>query len=234
MSDQNISRIKVVHSVLGELADQVVFVGGATVSLYADRPAGETRPTDDVDVLVELLNYKDYSALGKKLRAKGFLNDMESGIICRYKVKGIIVDIMPTEGNILGFTNIWYPEGYSNSINKNLGDGYNVKIFQSPYFIASKLEAFRNRGKNDGRMSSDFEDIVYVFNNRTTVWNEMEESSKDLKRYLYHHIRTLLKKDYFFEWISAHLDFNEQRRVNYIIGGLENLISKSKPPRINR
>lgn len=54
---QNITRIKVVNDALEELADEVVYVGGATVALYADRPAGESRPTDDVDILIELMHY---------------------------------------------------------------------------------------------------------------------------------------------------------------------------------
>ncbi len=45
------------YDALEELADEVVFVGGATVALYADRPSGEARPTDDVDILVELMHY---------------------------------------------------------------------------------------------------------------------------------------------------------------------------------
>lgn len=35
---ENITRIKVVHDALQELAAEVVFVGGATVALYTDRP----------------------------------------------------------------------------------------------------------------------------------------------------------------------------------------------------
>lgn len=44
---QNIIRIKAVYNALEELENDVVFVGGATVALYADRPASEVRPTDD-------------------------------------------------------------------------------------------------------------------------------------------------------------------------------------------
>jgi len=36
-----------------------VFVGGATISLYADKPVMEIRPTDDIDVIIEVLNYYD-------------------------------------------------------------------------------------------------------------------------------------------------------------------------------
>jgi hypothetical protein len=42
---QNIVRIKAVHQALGDLSNRVLFVGGATVSLYTDRPTGEVRPT---------------------------------------------------------------------------------------------------------------------------------------------------------------------------------------------
>lgn len=71
---ENIIRIKAVHDALGDLAQDCVFVGGAVVDLYADRPAAEVRPTDDIDVIIELLHYTGYAGLEKKLRAKGFVN----------------------------------------------------------------------------------------------------------------------------------------------------------------
>jgi hypothetical protein len=58
MCRENITRIKVVYDALEERANEVVFVGGATVALYADRPSGEARPTDDVDILMELMHYQ--------------------------------------------------------------------------------------------------------------------------------------------------------------------------------
>lgn len=54
---ENITRIKAVHQALEELAADVVFVGGATVSFYSTRPETETRPTDDVDIVVEIIQY---------------------------------------------------------------------------------------------------------------------------------------------------------------------------------
>jgi hypothetical protein len=60
---ENITRIKAVYNALGDLREDVVFVGGATVSLYADRKTAEARPTDDVDVLIELWAHKDYSVI---------------------------------------------------------------------------------------------------------------------------------------------------------------------------
>jgi hypothetical protein len=68
----NITRIKAVSNALGELKNDVVFVGGATISLYADRRFFETRVTDDVDVIVEILNYNGRAAPEEKLRSLGF------------------------------------------------------------------------------------------------------------------------------------------------------------------
>lgn len=221
---QNITRIKAVHHALGELSKKVLFVGGATVSLYTDRPGSESRPTDDVDILIELVNYSGYAEVEDVLRQKGFINDIDSGIICRYKVQGIIVDIMPTEGGILGFSNRWYPEGFVNFMEKDLGGECIIKIFQPTYFIAAKLEAFRGRGDDDGRMSSDFEDIVFILNNRTAIWDEMSAVTSDVKDYLKSEFKKLLKKGYLFEWVGAHLEYSEQRRVDFIVNGIDQFV----------
>ncbi|HUC79495.1 MAG TPA: nucleotidyl transferase AbiEii/AbiGii toxin family protein [Flavisolibacter sp.] len=217
----NITRIKVVHDALEELASEVVFVGGATVSLYADRPSGEARPTEDVDILVELLHYRDYAAIEEKLRAKGFGNDTESNVICRYQVRGITVDVMPTGENVLGFTNPWYTHGYATSMEYTLEPEYTIRIFQPVYFLASKMEAFNNRGGGDGRWSSDFEDIVYVLNNRTTIWEELRTADEEVTHYLKQEFRKLLENEYIDEWISVHLEHSEQARIRTIIGEID-------------
>ena len=217
---QNIARIKAVYQALEEISVDVVFVGGATVSLYSTRPDTETRPTDDVDILIELINYRGYSEIEEKLRSKGFVNDVESGVICRYIIQGITVDVMPTDKSILGFSNKWYPEGFSHAVSIAVDEYLSVRIFTAPYFLAAKLEAFRDRGGNDGRFSTDFEDIIHVLNNRGVIWEEIRKSDESLKQYLKDEIRKLLEQRYLDEWVSAHLDFQEQRRVVEIIGAM--------------
>ena len=97
---ENITRIRAVRNALGDLKDDVVFVGGATVSLYTDRRTEDVRPTDDIDVVIEILAYKDYAAIDERLRKLGFVNDQESRVICRYKIHGIIVDPKTKNPNI--------------------------------------------------------------------------------------------------------------------------------------
>jgi predicted nucleotidyltransferase len=172
----NIVRIKSVAKCLGDLNDKVVFVGGATLSLYSSRKTFEVRPTDDVDVIIEILNYAQRTELEDKLRSLGFINDAASGVICRWQIEKITVDIMPTDDPSVGFRNKWYPEGYKNAISYAIDDRCTVRILDSPYFLATKLEAFKDRGRNDGRTSHDFEDIVYILENRQEIWQEIKST----------------------------------------------------------
>ena len=175
----NIVRIKAVANALRKLNEKVVFVGGATISLYPDRAVFEVRPTDDVDVIIEILNYSERAKLEAKLRSIGFVNDIESGVICRFKIQGIIVDIIPTNDPSIGFNNKWYPEGFREAVDYEIDEKNTVKILSAPYFIATKLEAYKDRGGNDGRTSQDFEDIIYVLENRETIWEEMNKVDEE-------------------------------------------------------
>lgn len=94
-------------------------------------------------VVIELASYAGYAELDERLRSIGFLNDTESGVFCRYKIQGIIVDVMPTHAEAIGFSNRWYPEGYRQAIMRRIDENSEVMIFSLPYFIASKWEARR-------------------------------------------------------------------------------------------
>ena len=215
----NLVRIKAVHNALGDLRDEVVFVGGATVSLYVDRMAEEVRPTEDIDIVVELWAHKDYAAIDERLRKMGFVNDQDSGVICRYIVQGIIVDVMATGENALMFTNRWYADGFKNTMNYQI-DENSIKIFTPPYFIASKLEAFKGRGGNDGRTSTDFEDIIYVLENRRAIWDELKSANEDVRTYLQDEFRNLLTVEHFEEWVDVHAGFGSPPASYYIIDRL--------------
>jgi predicted nucleotidyltransferase len=220
----NIVRIKAIANALADLKDKVVFVGGSTISLYPDRPVYEVRPTDDVDIIIEILNYVDRMELEEKLRAIGFTHDIESGIICRYKIQGIIVDIMPTNDSSIGFTNKWYPDGFVNAINHQIDEMVTIKILSAPYYIATKLEAHKSRGNNDGRTSHDFEDIIYILENRATIWNEMNSAGESVKEYLQSEFLILLENPNLFEWIDAHVERGSPPATYFILDALKKFI----------
>ncbi len=224
---RNITRIKAVSNALRNLNTEIVFAGGAVVSLYADAPfRKQVRPTDDVDVVIELAAYKNYAEVEERLRKIGFENDIHSRVICRYIYQGIIVDIMPTDEQILGFSNKWYKPAFALAYDFIIDEQHSVKIFPVTYFIASKLEAFKSRGGNDGRTSSDFEDIIYVLNYRAGIWKEFREASKKIKAYLKEEFSNILKVPYVYEWISCHVDFEEQHRVDFIINSFTEFINQ--------
>jgi predicted nucleotidyltransferase len=205
----NLVRLKAVATALRELNERVVFVGGATVSLYATDPAAsEVRPTDDIDVIIEVATYAEFSSqIEDRLRQLGFTNDVASGIICRYIINGLVVDVMPTESTVLGFSNRWYKEGITQATVYLIGDKQAIRILQAPYFIATKLEAFNSfRHGRDPRLNADFEDIIYVFDNRINLLEEIIQSESVVRSYLKYEIQTLLKNETVSEAINSHLE----------------------------
>jgi predicted nucleotidyltransferase len=222
-SYKNVVRIKVLEEALSKLKNKFVYVGGAVVELYCDDPArAEVRPTDDVDVVVELLNYGSYAILEENLSAIGInhhIDDTFQSVICRYKYHDIIIDIMPTDERILSFTNIWYKDGLQNSISYDLDDNLTIQIFPLPYFIASKFEALKSeRHGKDYRYNSDFEDIIYIFDNRINIKRELIECTNDVKIYLQKMIIALLQRPYIEEEIIANLEyFSSNQRKDRIL-----------------
>lgn len=229
---RNIIRIKAVHNAVRDLEEQVVFVGGAVVSLYAERAWDEVRETDDVDIVVEIYTHFQFSKLEEKLRKLGFENDMASKFVGRYKLPGIIVDVMGLDESILGFTNRWYKEAFANSIEHIIDYLTTVRIFTAPYFLATKLEAFKSRGKNgsgeyDGRLSDDFHDIVFLLVYRSSIWTEISSlPNGNLRDFLLSEFSELLQNPYLEEWIDAHTPYHSPVSFQIVLPGLKKLIEQ--------
>lgn len=99
---------------LGELNEQVVYVGGAVVSLYVDDPAAEdVRPTKDVDISLEIASIGALEALRESLIQKGFYQSAEDNVICRFRYEDIKVDVMEYQRNRLGASQSMVCTGFS-------------------------------------------------------------------------------------------------------------------------
>lgn len=177
-----------------------------------------------MDVIIEILNYKGRAELEEKLRRIGFSHDVESRVVCRYKIQGIIVDIMPTNDPSIGFSNLWYPDGFIHAIDYEIEEGCVVKILSPPHFIATKFEAFKGRGKNDGRTSQDFEDIIYILEHRESIWEEMNSAGYELRNYLRYEFTQLSNNQYYFEWIDSHVERFTSSATDYIIEQIADFI----------
>lgn len=126
--------------------------------------------------------------------------------MCRYQIQGLVVDVMPTEPSVLGFSNRWYPEGFRNAMDYPLDEQMTIRLLALPYFLATKLEAFLHRGGRDFRQSSDFEDIVYVLDNAPRLERQLREGSAEVQRYLQNTFETLLAHENFDEGVYSHLE----------------------------
>jgi len=219
MPGNNILMLQTVASGLGELRDEMVFVGGAVAELYADNPAAsEIRPTIDVDCVIEISSRFQFARMEENLRARGFTNDTSEGApICRWIYKDIKVDVMPTDSCVLGFSNRWYEEGIEIKISKILPDGTEVFVFPPEYYLAAKFEAHKGRGGNDLRQSHDFEDIIYMLDNCSELLESITNANESVKTYLNEECANLLKNDGLTEGIESALPYGSEAEATEII-----------------
>lgn len=209
MPSTNMNMLQTVARGLGELKDEMVFVGGAVAELYASDPAAsDIRPTLDVDCVIGLSTRLEFYRLEENLRARGFANDTSQGApICRWIYKDIKVDVMPTDEDILGFSNKWYNDGIENKIHKRLPDGTEIFVFPPEYYVAAKLEAHKSRGGEDLRQSHDFEDIIYILDNCTDLLENIATANFGIRAYLKDEFRNLLRNKGLTEGIESALPY---------------------------
>lgn len=222
----NIQRLEIVARGLMALPTQVVFVGGATSSLYTDVKGAEFRPTDDIDCIVEVLSKFQFTELSEQLRACGFKHDTRAEApICRWIYSDIIVDVMPLVEEILGFSNRWYEQGYKHREQYELPSGAVIHILPLAYFIATKLEAFNSRGHNDCRGSSDIEDILLVIDGCQEWEAKVAKSDIGVGEYLQKEFQLLLGRDDFREAAFGCISPHEASRAEKIVRRLERFCS---------
>lgn len=195
----NLRQLALIAEALGDLLPHVVFVGGCTTALLVDEVAySGVRQTEDVDVIVDLATYVEYHKFGEALKARGFMEDT-SGPICRWLYRTDYttakLDVMSTDVKALNFSNRWYKEAISRTFTHSLREDLEIKVVAPVYFLATKFEAFRNRGEGN-YFSHDLEDIVFVLENRSNFIRELIDASGEVKRYLSVQAESLLNDDF--------------------------------------
>lgn len=217
-NDINALMLESVAQRLGDdLLGELVFVGGAVAGLLITDPAMPAiRPTEDVDLLVQALTLVDYHRVGKTLAARGFVHDMsQDAPICRWRVGGVAVDVMPALEDILGFSNPWYPLALETAEPQALPSGMVIRLVAAPVFLATKLEAFSGRGNNDYLFSHDLGDFLAVIDGRDRLVDECRASRAELRTYLRERVAGLLATPAFIDALPGHLpgDTASQARV---------------------
>lgn len=219
MPSTNIEMLQTVAVGLNGLKEDMVFVGGAVAELYASNPElSDLRPTLDVDCVIELRSRTAHIKLEEDLRALGFANDTSKGApICRWIYQDIMVDVMPSDSDVLGFSNLWYDEGIENKISKNLPNETDVFVFPPEYYLAAKFEAHKGRGGNDLRQSHDFEDIIYILDNCAEILENISNANESVKSYLQKECANLINNKDLTEGIESALPYGSEEEATEVI-----------------
>jgi predicted nucleotidyltransferase len=221
----NIEILELAVSRLGDLTNELVFLGGcATGLLITDLAASPIRMTRDVDVIAEVSTLSDYHNLAEHLRQRGFKEDLsDDAPICRWVAESLILDVMPTNPSILGFGNQWYVPAMNNALTMMLPSGMAIQSVSAPYFLSTKLEAFDGRGQGDYLLSHDIEDFVAVIDGRAEVVEELLDAAGDVKVYLAERFDGLLRESSFMDSLPGHLppDQAGQLRLPLVVSRLK-------------
>jgi hypothetical protein len=187
----NLGLLNAVARRISPLLDEVVFVGGAASELFMSSPvSGRVRVTRDVDVLCEVASRVEYHRLGERLRAVGFHEDMTPGApLCRWRSDIGILDLMPTDPEILGFSNPWYEYGIQTAEARQLDGDVSIRVVTATVFVATKLAAYEGRGDGDLLRSHDMEDIINVVAFRPELTSEFVRENPSIRGWVAARVR---------------------------------------------
>lgn len=166
--------IRTVVDVFGTDSDAFVFVGACVLGLYA-RPHGPAlRATKDVDCVSTIKPWVLQEKRLADLCSRGILAP-DRGVQCRYRIVGmdLDVDVLSPEGMNVGGVNPWFRRAVERASSYELDDGRTVKAISPPYFLATKLVAFANRGE-DALSSKDAEDIIAAIVEVSELMGDLE------------------------------------------------------------
>lgn len=181
-------QLEAAASVLGPVVDEVVFVGGATVYLWITEPgAPPVRATEDVDVVCEVASRVEYYRLGERLRERGLQEAAGEPVLCRWRSAAdpqLVLDVMPTDAGILGFSSPWYEEAIATAETVTLDSGADIRAATPVVLVATKLAAWKGRGKGDLLRSLDIHDVLTLVDGRRELAAEIEAAGPDLRTYV--------------------------------------------------
>jgi predicted nucleotidyltransferase len=186
MANPNTELLSSIAYAMGALREQVVFVGGCATGLLITQPlVADARATEDVDAIVEVASLVGYYALSRQLIEQGFKQTMADNTPpFRWYWNGMQLDLVPLDEKVLGFANRWYRPGFESAVTAILPSGLQLRHLSAPYFMATKLEAFKDRGNNDVYLSHDLEDVIAVVDGREELIHELTATRPDVRDFV--------------------------------------------------
>jgi hypothetical protein len=190
---------RVAQALDADLRAEIAFVGGCVTALHITDPVTRSavRLTDDVDAILHVMGKGPWYQLMERLQRLGFRISLEDDITCRTRLRDgegpeLIVDFMPDDPAILGFSNRWYPDALKTASPYMLPNGLEIRVVDPPHFVGTKLEAFKGRGNDDLLGSRDIEDLLNIVDGRESLLNELKTAAYDLRSYAGERLHELL------------------------------------------
>lgn len=224
IDDPNLPQLRAIAAALGDLCEEIVFVGGATAGLLLTDPAAESvRATVDVDAIVDAHTLTQFQRVEARVAARGFVRDIHSNVICRWRHKATDVpfDLMPVDATVVGFSNPWYAETVRTAMPIALGDGVTIRSIAAPAFVATKLAAFADRGADDILGSHDLEDVLNVVDGRPELAAELDAASNALERTVRKAIADVLRHPDFINGLPGLV--SDTNRIDIVLQRLRDL-----------
>lgn len=218
------------------LLEEMAFVGGCTTALMVtDRVSLEAvRFTEDVDLILHVVGFADWARKQKALKAAGFYMSHDDEIICRMRLPGptgqpLIVDFMPDDAKILGFSNRWYGDALHTAGRHTLTTGQEIRVVTPAYFVATKFEAYQGRGNNDPLASRDIEDILTVVDGRESLKQEIAMAAPRVRDYIAQQVAAMLDNPNFDYAVQA-ASRNNRGREQLLFRRLEAIATLVETP----
>lgn len=196
-------QLELAADILGPLLPEVVFVGGATIHLWFSEPAAPpARATDDVDVICDVTTRAEYYRLAERLRRRDLHEASAEPVICRWRHRGsgLAIDVMPVSEEVFGFSNEWYEYAIATAIERQLASGRAIRVATPSAIVATKLTAWRGRGKGDVLASLDLHDVLALVDGRPELADELTSAPPDLREFVAAELRAL-RDDAFFDYM---------------------------------
>jgi predicted nucleotidyltransferase len=110
----------------------------------------------------------------------------------RWHLDDLMVDVLPTTDIGHGLGNRWFHLVMEHAVKRKLAGGTVVELAAAPVLLATKLEAFSDRGMKDVLASHDLEDIITLLDGRPEIVEETRSMPEDLRKYLAEQAAALL------------------------------------------
>lgn len=216
LATPSVQRLKRVAQALGEIAEQVVFIGGAIAPLLQlDPPFTEARPTKDIDGVVASTKYADLGRMSEALRGRGFTQSPhDSAHIHRWRSPaGDALDLVPAGSHFGGSGQDWDRLALRHFLVVDLDDGIQIRHADAPAFLALKWAAFADRGRADPFGSHDLEDILALTASRVGIVGEVERASDELRQFVARSTGQFLRLNHVSDLLAGHLNNAQDPRA---------------------